>query len=288
MPCFINLPLRWLHNEPAWVDWFVGGRIAPELGLDGTSIRLADSWHEAMAARFRDAGLAVAVHLPFLDIDPCDLDEAKAASARTDLKRGAELARLYGAAHMIGHPYYRPRKEGREKDDAGGRWMEMGLLAWPEIPAIGNAPLFLENTYERDPAAIAALVDALGAKGPGFGVCFDVGHWHSFAGYKEARDLDLWLDAFGPFAVHLHLHDNNGSSDQHLGLGRGSVPFAELFTRLAARGKTVTATLEPHDVKAFSSSITWLLDRKDAAARIGWETPRLEALPLELIRAAMQ
>ncbi|MDL2210228.1 sugar phosphate isomerase/epimerase [Desulfovibrio sp. OttesenSCG-928-O18] len=288
MPCFINLPLRWLHDEPAWVDWFVGGRIAPELGLDGASIRLPDTWHEEIAARFRDAGLPVAVHLPFLGIDPCDLDDDKARSARAGLTRGAELARLYGAKHMIGHPYYRPRKEGREKDDMNGRWMEMGLLAWPEIPAVGDAPLFLENTYERGPEAIAALVGELAATGQGFGVCFDVGHWHSFAGHSDPQELDPWLEAYGPFAVHLHLHDNDGSSDQHIGLGKGGVPFTELFARLASRGKAITATLEPHDVKAFSSSIAWLRDNKDIAARIGWETPRMEALPLDMIQAAIQ
>lgn len=283
MPCHVNLPLRWIYEQPAWVDWFTGGRIAPELGLDSQALALPDSWHEAMAARFRDAGLSCAVHLPFMGVDPGDADETKAKAARDALRHGAELAALYGAAHMIGHPYFRPPTPGRQQDDSAGRWLEKALLAWPELPRIGNAPLFLENTYETSPEAIAALVSTLhreqAAKGT-IGVCFDIGHWHSFAACETAEELDAWLDVYAGFKLHLHLHDNDGTADQHKGLGTGSVPFAALFERLRQRRLSVTATLEPHDTTAFTASIHWLGNHSDAAASIGWERPRLEALPL--------
>lgn len=283
MPCFVNLPLRWISARPAWVDWFVDGGIAPELGLDQDSIQLPDSWHESTAARFRDAGLACAVHLPFLGVDPCDPDEAKARAARGAIRRGAELARLYGATHMVGHPYYRPSRAGRETDDVNGPWMERSLRAWPEIPAIGGAMLFLENTYERSPYAVAALIAALGGEEAGVGVCFDVGHWHSFAGCSHEELLDPWLDAFAPFTMHVHLHDNDGSSDQHLGMGKGTIPFDALFSRLHGRGKSVTATLEPHDVAAFAASAAWFGAHAAAAAAVRWEAPRMERLPLAVM-----
>ena len=224
------------------------------------------------------------MHLPFLGIEPCDKDSVNASAARAALRRGAELASLYGAAHMIGHPSFRPPKPGREKDDIAGDWMEKSLLAWGELPRIGNAPLFLENTYETSPKAIAALVSALhrdAAEGESIGVCFDVGHWHSFAACSTEDELAVWLDAYTGFAVHLHLHDNDGTEDQHKGLGVGTVPLAVLFTCLRQKALGVTATLEPHDVRAFTESINWLNAHSDAAAYIDWMRPCLEALPLD-------
>lgn len=283
MPCHVNLPLHWIYEQPAWVDWFTNGRIAPELGLDAHALALPDSWHKAMAARFREAGLSCAVHLPFFGVDPGDADDARAEAARGALRRGAELAAVYGAAHMIGHPYFRPPVPGRQRDAIHGPWMEKALLAWPDLPRLGGAPLFLENTYETSPAAIAALVAALqreGAPGRAVGVCFDVGHWRSFAGCRKAEEFDGWLDAYTGFALHLHLHDNDGTADQHGGLGTGTVPLVALFERLRHRGISVTATLEPHDVAAFTASIRWLDAHNDVAARLGWERPCVEALPL--------
>ncbi|SBW04346.1 Xylose isomerase domain protein TIM barrel [uncultured delta proteobacterium] len=279
MPCYVNLPARWIHAQPAWSGWFVNGRVAPEFGLDAASIALPDAWHKDMAARFRDAGLACSVHLPFWGVDPGDPDDARASRARDDLRRGAELAGIYGARHMIGHPYYRTNQREKELD----RWLETSRAIWPELPKIAGAPLFLENTYETSPDAIAVLAATLqgeAASGPLIGVCFDVGHWRSFAGKSAPAELDPWLDAFCPFALHLHLHDNDGSLDQHLGLGKGAVPYAALFAKLDARRKSVTATLEPHDTEAFAASIGWLAENKPIAAALGWEEPRMEALPL--------
>ncbi|MCC8193025.1 MAG: sugar phosphate isomerase/epimerase [Deltaproteobacteria bacterium] len=277
MPCFINLPLRWVHEQPAWTDWFVSGRIAPELGLDAGSLALAAKWHQDMAARFADAGLSCAVHLPFWAVDPSDPDAEKAALAGDALRRGAELAGIYRARHMVGHPYHRTRSREKRMD----AWLEASRRVWPELPRIAGAPLFLENTYETAPDGIALLVRSLREAGePGVGVCFDLGHWRTFAGKSAQEELDPWLDAFCPFALHLHLHDNDGTADQHVGMGSGDVPFDALFAKLATRGKSVTATLEPHDTESFAASIAWLGTHAAVASRLGWEKPRMDALPL--------
>lgn len=281
MACFINLPVRWAYDQPAWIDWFVGGGISPELGLDPLACQLPDSWHKETAARFRDAGLSCGAHLPFAGIDPCDTDPAAAEAARQTLVRGAELARIYGAEHMIAHPYYQDN-EGSEKSDLQA-WITASLPAWKQLPAIGGAPLFLENTYETSPGAVSALVAALASERGGIGVCFDVGHWRSFAGCAQVEELDAWLDVFIAFPLHLHLHDNDGTADQHRGFGDGDIDFEGLFARLESHGKRFGVTLEPHDVASFTQNIEWLEKHTHIARRIGWVKPRLEALPLGLI-----
>lgn len=271
MPCYVNLPLSWVRRDEAWLDWFIAARIAPELGLDPASLGLPRSWHERIAARLRDAAIPCAVHLPFMGIQPASGDPAERANSRSALGLGADLASLYGAAHMIGHPYYQAPRDGASNRDASAAWLDTSVDAWRDIPRRGGAPLFLENTYETAPEPVAAVITALIAAtdAASVGVCFDVGHWYSFAGGSLRDNLKDWLAVFALFRTHLHLHDNNGAHDEHLGLGRGGVPLADFFAGLSGR-RNLTATMEPHDAEAFIHSADWLMKNPAAAALIGW------------------
>lgn len=287
MPVHINLPLQWVHEQSLWLDCFVAARIHPELGLDAASLALDDSWHKKTAARFAEAGLSCSIHLPFLGLDPAEPDDSASAAAREALRRGADIARIYRAAHMIGHPYYRPPKAGREKDSIGGAWLEKSLQTWPEMARRGECTLFLENTYERNPASLCALVAAVNAHCSGVetGICFDIGHWSAFAGCQSHHELAGWLLSCMGLKLHLHLHDNDGSADQHLGLGQGRIPFPFLFDILSSRERTVTATLEPHSIEAVAASCRWFAAHPDAAAFLDWQAPLLELLPLEQLES---
>ena len=50
----------------------------------------------------------------------------------------------------------------------------------------------------------------------------------------------------GKYLGHLHLHDNRGKSDEHLPVGNGTFPFAELFQILRSSNAQPTITLEAH------------------------------------------
>ena len=49
-----------------------------------------------------------------------------------------------------------------------------------------------------------------------------------------------------PWLAHLHLHDNNGRRDEHLGIGRGKFDFQGLFKFLTKHDLQPLITLEPH------------------------------------------
>jgi sugar phosphate isomerase/epimerase len=59
------------------------------------------------------------------------------------------------------------------------------------------------------------------------GLVFDVGH------ANLNGQIELFLTVFEDKIVHMHLHDNDGKSDQHLGIGFGNIDW-----------KNVAATLE--------------------------------------------
>ena len=293
MTCFTNLPLYWVHNNKNWVDWFIAGGIAPELGIDGNSVQLPDAWHRDLAARFHAAGLRCSIHLPFMDTEPCSPDPAIRAASRDKLRRAAAIAGIYKAAHMIGHPSFNKEQNGTPDGGISAQWLQHAAETWLELPDIAHAPLFLENTYEQTITPITTLVAALcAARGVStehapIGVCLDIGHWRTFAGYATPAELEPWLDALAPYRLHLHLHDNTGEGDHHMGMGKGNIPLQALFTSLAARGKKVTASLEPHDITAFLATISWLEAHPDAAQCIAWQGVNINAMPLDEIQKTL-
>ena len=63
-----------------------------------------------------------------------------------------------------------------------------------------------------------------------FGFCYDTGHNNC---YTPGEDP---LGEFGRFLCTTHIHDNDGSADQHHPMGEGTVDFGRVFSRLAALG----------------------------------------------------
>ena len=99
------------------------------------------------------------------------------------------------------------------------QWLAHSLETWGMVmERADGVPLFLENVFEPTPAQHVQVLRALGGRA---GACLDIGHWHAFADGARKADLADWLSALGAFPMHLHLHDNDGSADQHLGLGEG-------------------------------------------------------------------
>lgn len=61
----------------------------------------------------------------------------------------------------------------------------------------------------------------------------DCGHYHASNQTLEVpKDLTKYVEAFKDKIGHLHLHDNNGTKDQHLKLGEGTLDFKTYFNAL--------------------------------------------------------
>ncbi len=270
MPVFVNLPLSYAAQHPAYVDMFLARNICPELGMDTVAVQeLSEAWHRALAKRFADAGLTCAVHLPFFDLSPGSMNDAVLDASRRTLRRGAELATLYAPHHMVGHPTFnRGEHEPRFEE-----WLRRSAQTWAGVLEAGRAPLYLENTYERSAGSIVQLLERLGTGSQRAGFCLDVGHWHAFGGGSRRNTLSEWLGSIGRHLGHLHLHDNDGTEDSHAGLGAGSIPLDDLL--MGIRELTdrwdirPSATLEPHTVEAFETSMAYLAHRPEWSRALG-------------------
>lgn len=289
MACYTNLPLSQLVADASLLRWFIEARITPEIGLDEDGLAKPRSWHETNAEFFLAAGLSCTAHLPFKSIDIGSPERSTHQKAKDTLLRAAEVAAIYGAVLMVGHPGYVVGRDSATRADGSvntsepdPEWLERTASIWKELPTVSGSPLMLENIYDAGPGIVLSLVKRLRAVLPArdVGICFDAGHWHCFSLGSSKQDMPEWIAAFSPYLGHVHLHDNAGDDDEHLGMGEGRVDFELLLQQLERQALAPTFTFEPHSSRAFLVNSAWLAERPKAAGQMGWEAPMPTSLPV--------
>ena len=88
-----------------------------------------------------------------------------------------------------------------------------------------------------DCAELAEFIDSFDI--PYLGACFDTGHAHAVGNVLES------FDQLSRHVVTAHLHDNDGSGDQHLMPGQGTIPWDALMKKLAAAPRLLHVESEP-------------------------------------------
>jgi len=91
----------------------------------------------------------------------------------------------------------------------------------------------LRQGHCADPNEAVRHIDLLNEKAGKecFGLCLDTGHLHILHG-----DVRTYVRTLGKRIKVLHLHDNDGSADQHLGPYAGTFPWADLIEVLREIG----------------------------------------------------
>ncbi len=248
---YVHIPCGQLETLlPLLIDQ----RLQPEIAfkwfdLDRSPVKITE-WSQKLA----DAGLAVTVHAPFMDLNPGAIDPLIRDMTRRRFDRTLQLAGRLNARKIVFHPgFFRWNYGGNNE-----LWIEASLRFWPDFIAQAAAlqcPLALENIFEESPDTLQTLLDEIDS--PWLGHCFDIGHWHLFSKVS----LEKWFNALGKHLHHLHLHDNHGDRDAHLAIGEGSVDFAGLYRLLDHQKLYPTATLEIHNQKSLLRAVPTIAPR---------------------------
>lgn len=92
----------------------------------------------------------------------------------------------------------------------------------------GNGRDFVEGTCS-DPHQAVAYIDALNAKAGRevFGFCLDTGHLNLLR-----KNFRTYIPVLGKRIKALHIHDNDQSSDQHMGPYTGTIRWEDFYTTL--------------------------------------------------------
>ena len=230
--------------------------------LTELGIILGGRLDEFRLARVRESllekDLSYTVHAP-LEVDLMDL--GRQALQKDILMSSVRFAGEIGAGTVVCHAGQRVASRDarfRLKDqlateraalrEVGDTAAELGVTVavenyYPDRPVL-RGEIYDYSTWPSDLAEQVAAVDH-----PAVGICLDVGHAAlaaSFFGFDYVEECAT----AAPLVHHVHLHDNlrttcasvdplnygdpiYGVGDLHLPPGRGSIPLADLFQRLA-------------------------------------------------------
>lgn len=205
----------------------------------GDSFIDLDGPKAAHARLARQRGLILEnAHLPYEDSD--DLwQDSPAGQALVDAmeKAMAEAARA-GIPTLVVHPY-RTKEVLRQGDRS--LFFQRARRLGEEAHRLGIR-LAWENLYES--RLVRDMMVAL-AHDPATGFCLDTGH----ANISQDGALSLLRD-FPDKLFALHLHDNDGISDQHLLPGQGTFTwplFMDLLARTGYQGALMLESAYPYD-----------------------------------------
>ena len=172
------------------------------------------AWAESLKARAQEKGIVYThAHAP---------GEADSEYVGRSIKATAAL----GARYLVVHPVWKDRNGNIIKSRL--RFLQVNADAikqWLPMAEELGVTLLSENILwgaSSDPRIIADLVEKVGSDW--FGWCFDVGHaWACGYAPDVLKDCSV-------VPVSLHIQDNDGSGDQHLIPGDGTIDW-DLFTR---------------------------------------------------------
>lgn len=180
----------------------------------------------------------LAVHGPFAGLDYSYKDHLLREAVRKRMDMTFEMARELKPDTLVLHSGC---AEQMVRFGLTDTWIEQATAFWKDeirrYKAIG-VRVVLENVVESSPELLLRLVDNVASDY--LGLCFDIGHATLCSTLPPSR----WVEMMGARLRHIHLHDNNGKTDDHLPVGKGIIDFDAFFAALRKWSPDATVSLE--------------------------------------------
>ncbi len=228
---------KWLNFDQALIDRLDGIEIQDFImpsALDQDFERILAKY-EASLSEFKGQ---LSLHGPYIDLAPHSFDPIIRSVTRKRYERCLEAARRLGADKVIIHS---PHDKGQLSPSYRQLLVEQSVTFWnsflPTLEEFG-VKVLLENIHHQDPGVLTEIIEELGSSR--FGLCLDIGHAHALS----ARGVVEWVAGYGERLEYLHVHDNDGSEDNHGALQSGSIDFETLILNLNTSGTDPMLMLE--------------------------------------------
>lgn len=251
---YVHTPAQLL---PTRLPFLLNRKLQPEVACQEVSIEQLDLGQmRNCAAQLAAVQLRTTVHAPFGGFNPGSSKNRPRKTAHKICQQSLQLAEALGARCIVFHPGI-PYQATRKVQE---NWLVNALAFWPEYIEQAKqleTVITVENIYEQTTDVFQQLFAELGCEN--FGHCFDIGHWNIFA----AQNLNDWFQQLGRHIKHLHLHDNQGESDQHLPLGKGNINFSQLFQQSLSLVPSPSMTLEAHNLADLELSLQAILQQAE-------------------------
>ena len=230
-------------------------KIARKYGLGIEIAEYCTAWNMDDEFTATDASVQVkldgierkVLHAPFNELFPCAIDKKARALAAERYRQAIELAKRYGSTKVIIHGGYNP-------------WIyypvwyvEQSILFWKEfLKEDPGVEIVLENVLETEPQWLLDI--AKGVDDPRLKLCLVIGQVNA---YSKIPLMD-WLESWVPYLSHFHVHNNDGTRDQHNALDDGTIPMKEFLLRAEELCPNATFTFE---LMKDEPSMKWLAEK---------------------------
>lgn len=163
-------------------------------------------------------GLTVTYHAPFRDWNVGSYDEAVRQDSVDRVKRTLDDAATAGAEAVVVHGGSVPKRYPEWIHERAGENARRSLAECAEYAQLVGIPLCLENQpvseekrrHTTTPEDLATMLDTVDVVPEYLGVTLDVGHAN-----VNDEDWRGFVERFGDRIRVCHLHDNDGTGDQH-------------------------------------------------------------------------
>lgn len=191
------------------------------------------------------------MHGAFYDMVPCSVDERIRQVAQLRIQQSLDVARRVGASAVVFHTGYNPGLNTKEYIDG---WLKQNISFWANILQENkDLNIYLENMFETSPDLLEALAKTL-ERYANFGLCLDYSHASLYGGNPS-----LWAERIGRFIKHIHINDNDGSSDGHLAWGAGVTDREQFYADYAAYMQGATVLVETSSLENAVKSLDRLM-----------------------------
>lgn len=174
--------------------------------------------------------LTYSIHAPFNDVNIASLNESFRETSVIELIKIMNIASELNVGTITFHPgMYSMVVPGLEKKSVENA--RRSLRTIERMSEDCGVRMCLENMpgfkffLGQTPEELNYLLE-----GTNLPVCLDIGHAHT------VNRLDEFIDSVKDRIGNVHIHDNNGSQDQHLTIGQGSVDFDKCLRGLSGYG----------------------------------------------------
>lgn len=158
------------------------------------------------------------VHGPFLDLNPVAYDREIQKATMLRYVQCYEAAMELRADKIIYHTCMYPDVYFVEG------WADrMADFMNDFLENHSGIEILIENVLDREWKPVLDAAEKMQSEKAG--ICLDVGHAHCYSEHSVKE----WAQNLTPMVKHLHLHDNDGTRDAHLGLGCGTIPWTDFF-----------------------------------------------------------
>ncbi len=188
-------------------------------------------------------GLKYSIHSPASDMNIASPSKPMLKAMLRRMEKSIACASVLEAYVWVFHP---GMKTGISMFYPGRDWLQnlKTVRSLVKIAGNYNVKIAIENVPEPYPFLVTSVEDFarfFAEANEDVGLVLDVGH------ANINGQIERFLATFGTRIVHMHLSDNNGKDDQHLGIGRGAINWertAELMKKTSYERTAVVESVE--------------------------------------------